>query len=223
MSLISIPNDFGQGGANLSEGQPKLGPVLQGLDGSARDHETRIAALESAPAPSGGALTFIATHTVTGSPARITFSALDGDLDGEYYFEGHVVGGGAPIYLEPNGSIANTRVIASRLTYSGVGTPTQSMYDDATSAFASGAGSSPEYCKFRGYFQVKRQAQGQSRTARIWSESRNGSNTFMQDATVFWDDQVTQLTSLVFGSDAPTLGVGSSISLWKLSDVAGQP
>jgi len=37
MTLIPVPNDFGQGGANIGDGEPRLAEVLQGLTGGVTD------------------------------------------------------------------------------------------------------------------------------------------------------------------------------------------
>ncbi len=48
--LTSIPSDLGQGGANLSDGSPKIAALLE-------EHRAAIATLQDAPAPESTYLT----------------------------------------------------------------------------------------------------------------------------------------------------------------------
>ena len=177
---------------------------------------TNIAANTTAIANS---LVFIATQTVVGSAAaNVTFSGLVGDTDGDYYFEGHMPAAAAGnLELRPNGSTSNLRSMLRGLRYSGSGTPTQILSDAATGQIGLTPGSTTEFTTFRGYFRGRRNSGTKSRTAHVWSETDRSGNADSNECTVYWDEETTSLTSLVFASNATNaFGVGCSISLWKL-------
>jgi hypothetical protein len=169
----------------------------------------------------GSGLIFIAKQTVVGVPSIVTFPGLNGDLDGDYYFEGYLVGLSRPVYLIPNGVLANMRCIISDLIYSGSGTPTEALSDSTAPVISGGSNAGTDFCQFRGYFHGKRQSTGSCRTGRVWSEAQqnNGTRLIRTESAIYWNDQATNITSLVFATDTPEIDVNSVISLWKLPNV----
>jgi len=180
---------------------------------------TNTTAIATANTNISNGLQFVSRQTVVGSAAgSITFSSLNGDTDGDYYFEGHLPAAAAGnLLLEPNGVTTNMRQMQILLRYSGSGTPTQFLTDSTSPVIGQTPTSSTDDVTFRGYFRARRNASQKSRTARVWSEGQRGGLTDSMEAMVYWDEQTTNVTSLVFGSNASNaFGVGASISLWKL-------
>lgn len=158
-----------------------------------------------------GALQLIESVVLGDDTDTVTFSGLDGNLDGVYLLEGALKvgsGGAAVVNLRPNNLTTNQLLALQSwdtvpATAATAGTALQIGAVDADGGSISG--------------WLNAAAGLGHRLGGATASSKNGSTLSAFDAAFSWADSTTKITSLVVKATvAASMGAGSRVSLYRL-------
>jgi hypothetical protein len=180
--------------------------------------DTRLIPKSGGGAGGAGSLTLIETKVLSSAQTTVTFSGLDGNTDGIYYFDFKIkqaAAAAATVVWRPNGATTNLR--SDSWNMGNFTTPDQTVLQlhKITDTIAQNL-----YLHVFGFINAKKNAGGQTQVLSYTAEY------LIIDATTpgegggkvagFWNETSTNLTSIdVVISQTNGFAVGSTFSLYK--------
>ena len=173
----------------------------------------RVGATIVGAAPDPGDFVLIETKTLVAEADTVTFSGLNGDVDGRYLLLAEVKtgsGGAGSFEIQFNGIATDLQYIAEAIT--------------STSAFFGGGagGTVGQFANVGGMSRVDiRPRTGFPRRATGYGHSDDAGGAMSSGGLGFvtWNETVTNITSLVFKANgANKFGIGSIFSLYRISE-----